>query len=193
MNLAVLGLLAGGFAVLLLGGNLLVQGASKLARSLGLSPLVIGLTVVALGTSAPEMATSVSAALSGEGDMAFGNVVGSNILNVLLILGVSAAIMPLAIARRLVRIDVPIMVALSVAVLPVGRDGRVTPMEGAVFLTVLVAYILYRVSVARSEQAQTNDAQKIDEVRPARRAPAGLFACIGSVALGLCLLALGSR
>jgi len=120
----------GGLALLVLGGEALVRGASALAARLGLSPLVVGLTVVAWGTSAPELAVSLSAASGGQGDLALGNVLGSNIVNVLVVLGVSAIAAPLVVSGRLVRLDVPILVVLSAAVWGFALDGRIGRAEG---------------------------------------------------------------
>jgi cation:H+ antiporter len=117
MNPSLIAFLAGGLGLLFLGGSLLVRGASRMAQTLGMSSLLIGLTVVAFGTSAPELAASMTAALGGQGDIAFGNVVGSNILNILLILGASRGDHTARVAQKLVRVGVPIMVGLSVAVL----------------------------------------------------------------------------
>lgn len=118
-------LLVGGLVTLVAGAELLVRGGSRLAAALGISPLVIGLTIVAFGTSAPEMAVSVQSALSGQVDIAVGNVVGSNIFNVLFILGLSALIVPLVVAQQLVRVDVPIMIGTSVVVWLLALDGRI--------------------------------------------------------------------
>ena len=103
----------GGLAVLVAGAEALVRGASRLALRLGLSPLLIGLTVVAFGTSAPELAVSVQSALAGAAGMAVGNVVGSNIFNVLVVLGASALITPLVVQQQLVRVDVPLLCVVS--------------------------------------------------------------------------------
>ncbi len=102
-----------GFLLLVGGGELLVRGAATLAGAFKISPLVIGLTVVAFGTSAPELGVSLQAALTGNPDVAVGNVVGSNIINVLLILGVSALVTPLVVSSQLIRLDVPLMIAAS--------------------------------------------------------------------------------
>jgi cation:H+ antiporter len=109
MNPITIVLLVAGLVLLVSGVELLVKGASGLAIAAGISPLVVGLTVVALGTSTPELAVSISAALNGKPDIALGNVVGSNIANVLLILGLSAVIAPLVVSRQLVRLDAPVM------------------------------------------------------------------------------------
>ena len=138
-----------GLALLVAGGELLVRGAAGIARTLGLSPLVIGLTVVAFATSAPELAVTLDAALSGEPGLAVGNVVGSNIVNVLLILGLSALVLPLVVTSRVVRVDIPVMLAVSVAALVVALDGQVSAGDGAALLAVLVAYTVGSVVVGR--------------------------------------------
>jgi cation:H+ antiporter len=119
-------LFLGGLAALVVGADLLVRGASKLALGFGISPLVVGLTIVAFGTSAPEMAVSVGAVLEGKTDIAIGNVVGSNVFNVLFILGLSALIVPLVVNVQLIRQEVPIMIGASLLLLLLGLDGRVS-------------------------------------------------------------------
>ena len=118
----------GGLALLVIGAGALVRGASRLALSLGISPLVVGLTIVAFGTSAPEIAVSVGAVLDGRTDIAIGNVVGSNILNVLLILGISALIAPLVVDIQLIRQEVPIMLGASVLLLALVLDGGLSAL-----------------------------------------------------------------
>ncbi len=105
MDVVTLVLFLVGLVILIVGAELLVKGASRLAAAAGISPLVIGLTVVAFGTSSPEMIVSVSTALRGQADLAIGNVVGSNIFNVLFILGISAIITPLVVSKQLIRLD----------------------------------------------------------------------------------------
>ncbi|UCG88455.1 MAG: sodium:calcium antiporter, partial [Gemmatimonadota bacterium] len=113
-----------GLGALIAGAEALVRGASRLAAAAGIPPVVIGLTVVAFGTSAPELAVSVRAAFEGQADVALGNVVGSNICNVLLILGAAAAVAPLAVAVKIVRFDVWVMIGVSALMLLLGLDGR---------------------------------------------------------------------
>jgi cation:H+ antiporter len=132
--------IAVGLAVLVLGGELLVRGAVRLAARVGVSQLVIGLTVVAFGTSAPELAVSIQAVRTGAGDLALGNIVGSNIFNVLGILGVSALLVPLLVARRLVWTEVPFMVAVSLLAFGLAFDGRLAPADGFVLLGCAAAY-----------------------------------------------------
>ena len=129
MTVLDVGRLVVGVVLLIAGGELLVRGASALARRMGLSALVIGLTVVSFATSAPELTVTVSSVLDGEPGLALGNVVGSNIANVLLVLGLTALVAPLAVTQRLVRFDVPLLVAVSAVVLLVCLDGRVSGVE----------------------------------------------------------------
>jgi len=142
-----------GLALLTGGGHLLVEGSSKLAARFGVSSLVIGLTVVAWGTSAPELAVSLGAVLRGQSDMALGNVVGSNIINILGVLGVSAIITPLVVSRRLIWHDVPVLVVLSVAVWVIGLDGHIGRLEGAAFFAVGVVYTVRAIRSSRRETA----------------------------------------
>lgn len=140
-----------GLALLVLGAEALVRGASKLALALGISPLVIGLTVVAFGTSSPEMAVSVQAAVSGRDDLAVGNVVGSNIFNVLFILGVSALIVPLVVDRQLVRQEVPIMIGVSMLLLALSLNGRVSFGDGVVLVSLLIVYTIFLIVQSRRQ------------------------------------------
>lgn len=152
------GLILLGLLVLVAGGELLVRGASAMASRWGLSPLVVGLTVVAVGTSAPEFAVSVGAVLRGEMDLAVGNVVGSNIANVLLILGVAALVLPLAVKEQLVRIDVPAMIALSVALLVCALDGVISTLDGAFLLALMLMHTILTVTLSRRSMASTEPA-----------------------------------
>ncbi len=155
-----------GLVALILGASSLVRGASKLALSFGISPLVVGLTVVAFGTSAPEMAVSVGAVLSGRTDIAAGNVVGSNIFNVLFILGVSALIIPLVVNVQLIRQEVPIMIAASVLLLVLALDGRLGWTDGMMMFGLMIAYSSYLVVQSRRE-TRAAQAEFDAEVRPA--------------------------
>jgi cation:H+ antiporter len=137
-----LSFIAGG-ALLIGGAELLVRGASRLAIAAGISPLIVGLTVVAFGTSSPEMAVTVGSAYAGEADVALGNVVGSNIFNVLLILGASALIAPLVVAQQLVRLDVPVMIGTSVLALVLALDGSVGRIDGLLLFGGIIAYTVF--------------------------------------------------
>ena len=153
--------------VLLAGGaEALVRGASSLARSLGLSPLVIGLTVVSIGTSLPELVVSLGAALGGSGAVALGNVVGSNISNVALILGVSALLRAMQVQAQVIRIDAPILLGASVLLGLMLLDGQLSRIDGGVLMTGMIAYVWFSVRTARSEPAAIQ--QEFDEGLPNR-------------------------
>ena len=185
-------LFLGGLAILVLGANLLVRGASKFALSFGISPLVVGLTVVAMGTSAPEVAVSVGAALDGRTDIAVGNVVGSNVLNVLFILGLSALIAPLVVNAQVIRQEVPIVIGASVLLLVLGMDGLLSFRDGALLFALLLAYTVF---VVRQSLRETQSADCYDcEVRPAEPGAwdAKWPAQLGLIAAGLACLVFGA-
>ena len=140
-----------GLAALVIGADLLVRGASKLALSFRISPLVVGLTVVAFGTSAPEMSVSVQSAYAGQVDIALGNVVGSNIFNVLIVLGLSALIVPLVVAQQVVRQEVPIMIAVSFLLLALAWDGGIGRIDGAILFGLIIAYTIFVIRQSRKE------------------------------------------
>ena len=156
MSLTIVLMFIGGLVALVLGAGWLVRGAAKLALSFGISPLVVGLTVVAFGTSAPELAVSAGAVLDGKVDIAIGNVVGSNILNVLLILGASAVITPLVVHLQLIRQEVPIMIAASVALLLMMLDGVVATWESALLVGAMVIYTVFLVWQSRRQSASAD-------------------------------------
>ena len=143
-----------GLTALIIGGELLVRGASRLAIVFKISPLVIGLTVVAFGTSSPELAVSIRSAISGKADIALGNVVGSNIFNVLFILGISALLVPLIVSSRLIRWDVPLMIAASIALLFLGFDGRISRFDGLSLFSFLLAYTYWCIRQSRNESSE---------------------------------------
>jgi cation:H+ antiporter len=187
-------LLAGGLLLLIAGGELLVRGASKLAGSLGISPLVVGLTVVAFGTSSPELAVSLSAVASGQVDIALGNVVGSNILNVLFILGVSALIVPLVVDGQIIRQEVPCMIGASLLLFALALDGAVSRAEGGLLFGLLVAYTAFLVVQSRrAGQALREEYAGERHVTAAGTWDTRLPAQLGLIVAGLALLALGSR
>ncbi len=140
-----------GAALLIVGAELLVRGASRLALGLGVSPLVVGLTVVAFGTSSPEIAVSVRSALAGSPEILVGNVVGSNIANVLLVLGVGALLRPIVVDRKLVRLEVPLVIAASALVLLLVSDGTLGRGESAFLLAGSLVYTVFVVRQARRE------------------------------------------
>ena len=181
-----------GFAALVAGAESLVRGASKIALSLGISPLVVGLTIVALGTSAPEVAVSVGAVFNGRPDIAIGNVVGSNILNVLLVLGVSAVIAPLVVHSQLIRQEVPIMIGATLLLVVMLVDGRLGPLDGAILFVLLIAYVTFLVLQSRAETAEMRKAYE-DAVGRSGRWDDHWAVQVLLIVAGLALLVLGSN
>jgi len=180
-----------GLAALGVGAELLVRGASRLSLSFGISPLVVGLTVVAFGTSAPEMAVSVGAALSGNVDVAVGNVVGSNIFNVLVILGASALIVPLAVHAQVVRQEVPVMIGASFLMIAMAFDGRISFVEAALLFAALVAYTAFLVVQSRRESRATAE-EFAGEMPPPAKWDSHWGVQLMLVLGGLALLVLGA-
>lgn len=192
MTVAILLLIAGA-GLLLVGAESLVRGASKLAALLGISPLIIGLTIVAYGTSAPEMAVSVQSSLAGQSDIALGNVVGSNIFNVLVILGLSALISPLPVAQQLVKLDVPIMVGVSGLLMLFSIDRLLQPSDGIILLIGGVVYTLFLVYQSRKEKNAEVQSEYEREYGPT---PIGRWTWVinlAYIAVGLVTLVTGSR
>ena len=150
-------LLVGGLVGLVVGAELLVRGASRLALSFGISPLVVGLTIVAFGTSAPEMTVSVGAVLKGQTGLALGNAVGSNIFNVLGILGLAALITPLAVHLQVIRQEVPIMIGAALLVMVMSLDGSFSLFDGLLLTSLLLAYTLFLVRQSRAQGAEAGD------------------------------------
>src|SRR5574342_1160468 len=154
MNLDQLLLLCGGLVLLTVGAEFLVRGAARLAALVGISPLVIGLTVVAYGTSSPEMTVSMKSALAGQADISLGNVVGSNIFNVLFILGICALILPLRVAQQLIWLDVPLMIGASLLVLVIGIDGNISRLDGVILFAGAMLYTFFAIKQGRKESAE---------------------------------------
>jgi cation:H+ antiporter len=182
-----------GLVALIVGAELLVRGAARLAVGFGISPLVVGLTVVAFGTSSPELAVSIGAALSGQADIALGNVIGSNIFNVLFILGVSALIGALVVAQQLIRLDVPLMIGVSFLLLLLGLDGRIGRLDGLLLFAGVVIYTVFAIRQSRKESKPVV-AEYDHEYGQERRT--GLWQAlrsIGLVIVGLLLLVVGAR
>jgi cation:H+ antiporter len=182
-------LFVAGLVFLVVGAELLVRGASRLAAVFGISPIVVGLTVVAFGTSAPELAVSVKSAFADQAGIALGNVVGSNIFNVLFILGLTALITPLTVSQRLIRLDVPLMIALSVTVLLFALNGVIGRVEGAVLVLALALYVGFAIVQSRRESpAVTGEYADEADRRGTGRWPTNVLLVVG----GLVLLVLGA-
>ncbi|MEZ5593955.1 MAG: calcium/sodium antiporter [Gammaproteobacteria bacterium] len=186
-----------GLGLLIVGAECLVKGASRLAAGVGISPLVVGLTVVAFGTSAPELVVSVHAAASGQADIALGNVVGSNICNVLLILGLAALISPLAVSQQLIRLDVPLLIGVSLLVFGLALDGNVGRLDGLLLLSGIIAYTVFAVIKSRRENrivAAEYTAQFAAEVTSGNASDRYQTSKnVGLIILGLALLVVGAR
>lgn len=159
-----------------------------MAASLGISPVVIGLTVVAFGTSSPETAVTVQSAFSDNADIALGNVVGSNILNVLFVLGISAAILPLTVSRRLVRLDVPILVAASVLLLLLALDGEIGRLDGLLLFAGVISYTTFVLFQSRRGNDEDSEVPNVESGWMESRIVQILL-----IALGLAMLVFGSR
>ncbi len=190
--LANIGLSLLGLAALLVGAEALVRGASAAALSLGISPLVVGLTVVAFGTSAPELAVSISASLQDASDIAVGNVIGSNIFNVLAILGVVALISPIVVHVQLIRQEVPIMIGASFLLLVVALDARLSRADGAILLTLLFVYTILLIRQSRA-QAQHAEPGYVEAVEKRARWDRHGWAQALLMLVGLALLILGAK
>ena len=184
MLFAILSLVVG-LVVLIVGADLLVRGAAQLARVMGLSPFAIGVTVVAFGTSAPELFASIGAALQNVPDLAVGNVVGSNIANILLILGVGAIMVPIAVHRRVRKIDLPIMLAITIGASMLMIDHMITRIEGGILVGGLVAYVLFIIKAHRIDIEHEGD-----EVATH---PKSLRADILMILIGIAGLGLGAK
>ena len=174
--------LVGGLAVLIAGADLLVRGAAQLARVFGLSPFAIGVTVVAFGTSAPEMFASIGAALQGVEDLAIGNVLGSNIANILLILGAGALIAPIGIHRRVRLVELPIMLGITGLSLVLMNDGRITRLDGVLLFVGLIGYVVF---IVRAHKVEIEHEGEEVVTHPRSAWLDVLMVVIGVIALGL--------
>lgn len=182
-----------GLIVLILGADLLVRGASRLAAAFGVSPLVIGLTIVAIGTASPEIAVSLQAAANGQGDLTLGNVLGSNIFNILFILGAASMIAPIVIAEQLIRKDAPIMLGVSLLVFALAFDNHLGLFDSLILLAGVIAYTVFALRQSRTEsrEVQKEYAQEFAEKEP--HTAGNTFKNVLLILAGLGLLVLGSR
>jgi len=151
-------LLAGGFLLLYFGAEWLVKGSANLARSLGITPVVIGLTVVAFGTSAPEFVVSVISSIQDKSMIAVGNVVGSNICNIALVLGAAAALMPITANRSVVRRDIPLMLVISIYLLLLSLDSHISRIEGITLFTGVILYTIFNYYISLKEKRSSQAA-----------------------------------
>ncbi len=189
MMISILSIVAG-LVMLFFGAEFLVRGSSSLAKRLGLTPLVIGLTVVAYGTSMPETVVSVKAAFMGQGSIAVGNIVGSNIFNIAVILGIAAVICPIKVQLQVIKVDAPIMIGVTLLSLWVLSDGVLTRMEGFFFLTAMTGYTALNVILARREK---NREVKLEFEESQEQKPMSFWLEVGLVTAGFLVLILGAR
>ena len=193
MDTVTLTLFVIGIVLLIVGAELLVRGASWLASAVGISPLVIGLTVVAFGTSSPELAVSLQSAISGQSDIALGNVVGSNIFNVLFILGLTALIVPLIVPKQLVRSDTPVMIGASLLLPVLALDGEIGRLDGVLLFAGVVAYTFRAIRQGRREHGLKKEDRATESESVRKRRGRQWIVQIALVILGLIALVIGSR
>ncbi len=181
--------LVGGLIMLFIGAEGLVRGSSNLAIKIGIAPLVVGLTVVSFGTSAPELVVSLNAAISGNGSISLGNIIGSNIANIALILGVAALIRPLKVHANVIMREIPIMIAISVLLLILLIDGEVGFIDGIILVGGLIIYLVVNVILARKEKNAEVDA----EFKEGLKSKFGIPLSIVFIIVGLGLLLFGAN
>lgn len=182
-----IGLLVVGFVMLIKGADWFVEGASKIADKLGIPQLVIGLTIVAMGTSAPEAAVSISASLKGSADIAVGNVVGSNILNVLLILGITAVIVPLAVQKSTIKYEIPFMILITVIFAVLGlTDNVIGFADGLILWGLFIVYLAYLLCMAKKGQATIEAGEEAGENE-------SILKMLALILIGGVLIVLGSN
>jgi len=191
MSLLTAILFAVGLVLLVGGAEVMVRGASRLATALGISPLVVGLTVVAFGTSSPELAVGIASAVGGSADIALGNVVGSNIANILLVLGTAALVMPVTSRIRLVRREVPIMIAASLALWLMAAAGSIGRIEGLLLVAAIVTYTAYLIRASRRETSAIR--AEFSEEFGDGRGPAVIVSNLALAIVGLAMLLLGAQ
>ncbi len=177
-------LLAAGFVMLIKGADWFVDGASGIATKFGIPQLVIGLTIVAMGTSAPEAAVSISAAINGNADITIGNIVGSNILNIFIILGVSSVITALAVAKSTIKYEIPFMIAITLLLLLLGLDEKIGLIDGIILLAAFALYMFYLFRMAKNNKEE-QDAESEKKM--------GIAKAIIFTIIGLALIVLGSN
>ena len=177
-------LLVVGFALLVKGSDWFVDGAAGIATKMGIPQLVVGLTIVALGTSAPELAVSISSALKGNASICIGNVVGSNILNVLIILGICSIITNIRVAESTIKIEIPFMIFISFGMLALGWSGqKIVLLEGILLLFFFVSYLIYLYIMAKKNSTKEDENSKNTQ----------WWKLLLSLLVGLCIIVIGSN
>ncbi len=176
-------LLAAGFVLLIKGADWFVDGSSAVAARFGIPQLIIGLTIVAMGTSAPEAAVSITAAVEGSAEITIGNIIGSNILNILIILGISSVIVPLAVAKTTIRYEIPFMILITAVLLLLGLDGVVSLIDGIILIALFIAYLAYLFIMAKKDKGSSEETVKELPV----------WKSVLAIVIGLAMIILGSN
>ena len=184
-----------GFVMLVKGADLFVDGASGMATKFGIPQIVIGLTIVAMGTSAPEAAVSITAAFAGNADITICNIVGSNILNILIILGISALVYPLAIQKSTLIIDIPVVLLATVILYLLGFDSKISRIDGIIMLVVFAAYLFYLFTVAKKEASQKKLSETTEHIQSEENVTKemSLLKALIFTVIGLVLIVGGSK
>jgi cation:H+ antiporter len=182
-----------GLVILILGAELLVRGASRLAAAFGISPLVIGLTIVAIGTASPEIAVSIQAAANGQGDLTLGNVLGSNIFNILFILGITSIVAPIVIVEQLIRKDAPILLGISLFAFVLALDGNLGALDGTILLLLVAIYIFFALKQSHSESREVQKEYAEEYAQKESCTTKNFITNISFILVGLGLLVLGSN
>ena len=176
-----------GFVLLVQGAEALVRGASKLASAVGLPPLAVGLTIVAYGTSAPELSVSLTSIFNDQASLAIGNAIGSNITNILLILGICAVIAPVAVLQQVIQIDIPVMILTTALLLPMGLDGQFDRLDGVILLAIALAYTI------STANRSSNDPQSESDPDPPNQSYRTIVISLLQISLGTGMLVVGSH
>lgn len=179
-----------GFVLLTKGADWFVDGASGIATKLKIPQIVIGLTIVAMGTSAPETAVSISSALKGSADITIGNVVGSNLINILIILGICSVITSLAVSKETVIVDIPVTIGATVLVFLLGLDGKITLIDGIIITTCFIAYLVY-LFVATKKNLRSDSENELENSNESEKKNSLIKAIIFAI-LGLAAIIIGS-
>ena len=173
------GLLVVGFVFLVKGADWFVDGAASIATKFGIPQLVIGLTIVAMGTSAPEAAVSITAAISGNADITIGNIVGSNTLNILIILGITALVYPVAVQKSSLVVDIPVVIGITAMLLIMGFDGTISRLDGIIMLVVFAVYLFYLFWDAKRPKEISSQSEESEEIKNLSLPKSLIFTVVG--------------
>lgn len=181
-----------GLTILLIGGDCLVRGSSRIASAFGMSQLLIGMTIVSLGTSAPELAVCLDAVLHGTSEIALGNIVGSNISNILLILGLTALFYPITVSHRIIRVEVPVMIGFSFLFLILVFDGRLSMLDGAGLVFCMLLFLAAQIRSEIRRQKNSNDEESDAKVDTAKKSWKAIASSLSLMLAGIVMLWLGA-